>query len=243
MDVPATGWALPSEGHLPRHDHTSALPGNAGFWVAAGHLPWVYLTLLWRSFVLNLKKADDKHTSVKILFFRQMACISSLPIPECTHSIQTCHCCLWGLTGFSYSLDRRNKDLTESFPAHTILVEHAPGQICFMGCRKGTSLWLTALLGHTQREPSSRGTATTTLLSTKAETRVELVWELDKERLSICILCRLYKLIASAEAWRWISWSMLCLACTNARRCIKVQGPHLLRQYLYFLSSQGTPRS
>lgn len=115
------------------------------------------------------------------------------------------------LTGFSYSLDRGNKDLTEFFPAltHTIHVEHAQGQFCFMGCRNGISLWLTVLFCHTQKEPSSRGTATTTLFSTKAETRVELAWELDKERLSICILCRLYKLIASAEAWRWISWSVM----------------------------------
>lgn len=149
------------------------------------------------------------------------------------------------LTGFCYSLDIENKDLTEFFPAltHTTCVEHAQGQICFMGCRKGISLRLTVLFCHTEKKPSSQGTTTTTLFSTKAETLVELVWELDKERLSICILCRLYNLIASAEAWRWISWGMLCLACTNARRCIKVQGPHLLCEYLYFLSSQGTPRS
>lgn len=185
-------------------------------------------------------------TPVSKYYFSGKWLASVLYLSKNVHiSIQTCHCCLWGLTGFSDSLNRGNKDLTEFFPAltHTIHVEHAPGQICFMGCREGISLWLTVLFCHTQKELSSRGTATTTLFSTKAETHVELVWELDKERLSICILCRLYKLIASAEAWRWISWSMLCLACTNARRCIKVQGPHLLCQYLYFLSSQGTPRS
>lgn len=150
-----------------------------------------------------------------------------------------------GLTGFSYSHDRGNEDLTEFFPAltHTTRVEHAQGQICFMGCRKGISLWFSVLFSHTQKEPSSQGTTITTLFSTKAEPLVELAWDLDKKRLSICIRCRLYNLIAPAEAWRWISWRMLCLACTNARRCIKVQGPHLLCVYLYGLSSQGTPRS
>lgn len=167
-----------------------------------------------------------------------MACNRSLPIP----GIDTYYTNIWSLFGRA---DRGNKDLAEFFSAltHTTCVEHAQGQICSMGWRKGLSLWLTVLSYHTQKEPSSQGTTTTTLFSTKAEPLVELVWELDKKRLSICILCRLYNLIASAEVWRWISWSMLCLACTDARRCIKVQGPHLLRVYLYFLSSQGTPRS
>lgn len=110
---------------------------------------------------------------------------------------------VWGsLTGFSYSLDRGNKDLTEFFPAltHTTCVEHAQGQICSMGCRRGRSLWLPVLFYYTQKEPSSQDTTTTTLFSTKAEPLVELVWELGKKRLSICILCRLYNLIASPEA-------------------------------------------
>lgn len=190
---------------------------------------------MW-SFVLHLKKADYKHINVKVLFFRQTAWNSSLPIPESIHTTQTCNYCFGGLTCFSYSLDRGNKR------SYWIFSCPYP-QICFPGCRKGKSMWHTVLFYHTQKEPSSQGTTTTTLFSTKAEALVELVWELDKKRLSISILCRLYNLIASAEAWRWISWSMLCLACTDARRCIKVQGPHLLCVYLYFLSSQGTPGS
>lgn len=114
---------------------------------------------------------------------------------ESIYTIQTYDCCLGELI-------EEIKTLLDFFPAlsHSICVEHAQGQICFMGCRKGVSLWLTVLFYYTQKEPSSQGTTTTTLFSTKAEPRVELVWELDKERLSICILCRLYNLIDSAEA-------------------------------------------
>lgn len=53
------------------------------------YLCWLSFTMLW-SFVLNLKKEDYKHSSVKILFFRQMARNSSVPIPESICTIQTC---------------------------------------------------------------------------------------------------------------------------------------------------------
>lgn len=104
-------------------------------------------------------------------------------------------------------------------------------------------IWGSAGSSQIPRQGQAQNNTTSSLFPTKAQPLTELVGELSKKRLSMCVLLRLHNLTASAEAWRWINWSMLCLACINAHRCTKVQGPHLLCMYLYLLSSQGTSRS